>query len=626
MQVNPFDLATLVHDDGEDDAPHFDQVAALCAECAVAGLELEATLTKFEQVLDQIMPPGPGGPEVDDPDLRRRMLRIMVRALWRLLPNPQLQFATPEVPVPGRNDLCHCGSGHKYKACCQALERKLPPPIDHINLLPILLEALPRERWAELAGSRVGYDRLGDAVRRFAELEQWQEILDLLVPWFADDRALVMDNEWLLDMHVDALEGVGDLDGKARLLERAVERGDRPLRSAMLQRQASMAADQDRFDEAWGLFEKARRLDPRSPNLSHLEVVMLIAEGRESEARKQARFWVGRLERRRKPDLENLIDLLRDVARRGKDALFEADVGFGADDRQVRAALDSAPPVCCRYVLDVVDGNAGPLESRPELAEGLQAWSERITQASWLPGDQIDPEDRVNELDDMLDLLEEYPVLWDSFEALETLQTAAGELLPVDPYDLSADRLGERAWSLLECVLEENKAQDALLEWGFVENRPALNALAKAVMAQFYSESQPDLLIERLERLLRLNPSDNQGLRSVLCRVLSVAGDYPRVVALCERYPDDFAELQYQHALALFALDRKDEAAEVLRGAVESHPKVFEYLDRSRVAAPQLMPGSVIAGGDDEAFIYRSDYREDWQRLGALKWARGVLG
>ena len=24
---------------------------------------------------------------------------------------------------PGRNDLCHCGSGRKYKKCCEATER-----------------------------------------------------------------------------------------------------------------------------------------------------------------------------------------------------------------------------------------------------------------------------------------------------------------------------------------------------------------------------------------------------------------------------------------------------------------------------------------------------------------------
>ena len=606
-----------------DHSEDFDRVAARCAACAVAGYSLDATLAEFEQDLDEFLPPDPAGAEVGDPDLRRRLLRIMVRALWRILPNPQRQFDVPQVAVPGRNERCHCGSGRKYKACCQALERKLPPPVDHINLLPVLLEALPRERWAELTGSRVCYDRLGDTVRKWGEAGRWPEVLEVLTPWFDDDRALAMDNEWLLDMYLDALEGVGDPEGKAQVLARAVERGDRPLRSAMLQRQASMMADQNHFEEAWARFEQARKLDPRSPNLSHLEVVMLVAEGREQEARKRARFWAGKLERRRKPDLAGLIDLLHDVARRGQQALFEADVGFAADDRRLRAALQAAPPPRNRYVLDVVDGNAGPLKPRPELARALAAWNEVIAPVSWFPGVPNDAQDRVNELDDMLDLLEQHPVLWDGFEVLNVLFDAAAELLPVDEADRPVHRLGERAWTLLERALEENAAQDARLEWGFVENRPALSVAAKALMPLVDSESE--VLVERLERLLRLNPNDNQGLRSLLCRALTASREHARVVALCERYPDDFAELQYQHALALFALGRKDEAARVLRAAAEDYPKVFEYLDSSHVLAPRITTDSFTVGGDDEAWLYRSEYRAYWQDLDALAWAREVL-
>lgn len=606
-----------------DHSEDFDRVAARCAACAVAGRSLEATLDEFEQHLDEFLPPDPDGAEAENPDLRRRLLRIMVRALWGILPNPQCQFDLPQVAVPGRNALCHCGSGRKYKACCQALERKLPPPVDHINLLPVLLEALPRGRWAELVGSRVSYDRLGDTVRQWGEAGRWPEVLELLTPWFADDRALVMDNEWLLDMYLDALEGVGDLEGRSRVLARAVEHGDRPLRSAMLQRQASRVADQNRFEEAWALFEQARSLDPRSPNLSHLEVVMLIAEGREPEARKRARFWAGKLERRRKPDLAGLIDLLHDVARRGQAALFEADVGFSADDRRLQAALREAPAVTNRYVLDVVDGNAGPLQPGPELARALAVWNEVIAPVSWFPGDASAAEDRLNELDAMLDLLEQYPLLWDGFEVLDLLQDAAESLVPVDATDPPVRTLGERAWMLLERVLEENAAQDARLEWGFVENRPALSAAAKALMPLV--DSAPEVLIERLERLLRLNPNDNQELRSLLCRTLTATGAYARLVALCERYPDDFAELQYQHALALFALERRDEAARVLRAAAERYPKVFEYLDSSRATAPELTPGRITAGGDDEAWMYRVEYREYWRELDALAWARKAL-
>ena len=613
MNRTPADPAAPNSGNGADDGPHFDRVAGYCAACAANGKSLEETLEAFEQRLEVFMP---SAPRDDDPDLRRRLLRIMVRTLWRILPHPAHAFDLPEVSTPGRNEPCHCGSGRKFKACCQPLEARMPPPVEHINLLPVLLEEVPRERWPELARSRVCANRLGDTVRQWVEEARWSDVVALLGPWFARDEALVMANQWLFDVFLDALEETGQVDEKNRLLERTTRHGDRPLRSAILQRQASSVADQNRFEEAWALFEQARELDPRSPNLSHLEVVMLIAEGREDEARDRARFWAGKLERRRKADLANLIELLRDVARRGRQALFEAELGFAADDRRLRAALERLPPVTCRYRLDVVDGNAGALMPDPTLAKALEALWQLDDSGSSEP---------VNQLDDLLDLLEQYPMLWDSFEVLDVLLDAAEELAPLDPSDLPASHLGERAWALLERVLDENQAGDALLEWGFMDNRPALSALANGTLPLLEFDPIPELLIDRLERLLRLNPNDNQGLRNLLCRVLIEAERYDQARVLCERYPDDFAEMRYNRALVLFVVGREAEGAETLRAAVEHYPKVFDYLDRSRVATPDLQPGGMTVGGDDEAWLYRSEYRNVWQSLGALAWARRVL-
>ncbi|TVS10156.1 MAG: hypothetical protein EA419_11370 [Wenzhouxiangella sp.] len=614
MNWMPADPTQPINGAGGHHGPDFDRVAGYCAACAVSGKSLDATLEAFEQRLDVFMPPEARD---DDPDLRRRLLRIMVRTLWNILPNPEHAFDLPDVPRPGRNAPCHCGSGRKFKACCQPLEDKLPPPVEHINLLPVVLEELPRERWPELAGSRVCRNRLGDAVRQWAEEERWPDVAALLRPWFADDQALVMANQWLLDRLSDALEEIGNAEEQAGLLARAAARGDRPLRSAMLQRQAGSVADQDRFEEAWALFEQARKLDPRSPNLSHLEVVLLIAEGREDEARERARFWAGRLERRRKPDLADLIELLRDVARRGRQALFDAELGFAADDRRLRAALETLPPVICRYRLELVDGNSGLLAPDATLAQALDAW--------WQVADPESPEP-VNQLDDLLDLLEQTPALWDSFEVLDALLDVAEDLAPVDETDLPATRLGERAWTVLERVLAERRAGDVLLEWGFADNRPALSALVKGLLPLLELEPVPELLVERLECLLRLNPDDNQGLRSLLCRVLMESGRFDQARALCERYPEDFAEMRYNHALVLFALGLEDDAAAVLRAAFAQYPKVFDYLDRPRVVTPEFRPGGISVGGDDEAWLYRNEYRDLWQSLGALPWARTLLG
>ena len=611
------------HTGRSESGPDFEQVVGYCAESALAGQSLDETLAAFEQRLDDFMPPEADPAASDDPDLRRRLLRIMVRALWRILPNPATRFAVPDVPTPSRNSPCHCGSGRKFKHCCQPLEQNLPPQVNQINLLPILLEALPRERWPELAGSRVCLNRLGDTVREWAEEERWGDILALLGPWFARADALVIANGWLLDQYLDAMVATGDADGKAQMMQRALAEGDRPLRSAMLQRQASAVADQDRFAEAWELFEQARELDPRSPNLSHLEVIMLMAEGREEEARARARFWVGKLERRRKPELAGLIDLLRNVVQHGRQALLEADIGFKADDRALREALEQAPPVECRYELEVVDRKMGMLRPAGQLGEALDLWYDELAL------------DEVEEIpfDAMLALLARHPILWDSFDVLAQLLEAADELLPVDRSDLPALRLGERAWALLDRVLAENldddsdgeRAGDPQLPWGLIDNRPVLRALLHGVLSLLDEEPVPAVLLERLQRLLALNPEDNQGVRWLLCRAWIEAGAFDQALALCERFPDDLAELQYNRALALYALDQESAAAEALRKAVAAYPTVFQYLDPSRVVAPKLSRSGVTVGGDDEAWLYRSQYRHHWQRLGALAWARQIL-
>jgi len=42
-----------------------------------------------------------------------RMLRYIERLVHKIMHTPVVK-----APSPGRNDLCACGSGRKYKKCC----------------------------------------------------------------------------------------------------------------------------------------------------------------------------------------------------------------------------------------------------------------------------------------------------------------------------------------------------------------------------------------------------------------------------------------------------------------------------------------------------------------------------
>ena len=49
---------------------------------------------------------------------------------------------------------------------------------------------------------------------------------------------------------------------------------------------------------AWALFADAQRAAPDDPALSHLEIVMMLGQGRHAAAQERARFWVAKLQRR----------------------------------------------------------------------------------------------------------------------------------------------------------------------------------------------------------------------------------------------------------------------------------------------------------------------------------------
>lgn len=593
-------------------------LADLCSRSIVQGEPLDQLLSRMDSGLDAFFPAPREGELRDDPDLRRRLLRVMVRAIWQGIPQPALEFALPKLPEPGRNERCHCGSGQKYKKCCQALARDVP--IHNVNFLPSLLSVMPRKYWKDLAGSRIDPSMVAHTVGEWLAEGEFESVVTLLEPWFARDSAFVEQHEPMLDALLDAYFELGNPRKKSKLLERAIELGDRAMRSAAMQRKVSILADRDRFDEAWALFRKAQQLEPESPGLAHLEVATLMAQGREEEARTRADFSARRLARSGRPELSDLVDWLRDVARRGSAAIGET-MAESSGAAGLLAALQDMPAPKSMYDLDPVDGDAGPLTPKARLVRAMDAWRQSIDPVNYSPGAGRDRSDPAADLGHMLDLLEDYPELWHSFEALAEMAYSARVLDFMGVEETVILPLLNRAESLLEIVLEANGAASCQLEWGFWENRPALDLLAWRAGIELDRPATPEH-VQRLERLLELNPHDNQGMRMPLSRRYLETDRFEDVLALVERYPDDLPEMQYNHALALFALKRTEEAGEQLQKVADDYPKILQALLKSRMRRPEIDPFGIRLGGDDEAWLYREEYRSIWQRLGALKWAR----
>ncbi|MFA6228996.1 MAG: SEC-C metal-binding domain-containing protein [Rhodanobacter sp.] len=543
----------------------------------------------------------------------------MAREVWRRTPHPASRYALGTLPAPERNAPCPCGSGRKYKQCCLLIEHDMPKL--EMNLLPMVLDTLPRRRWVELAGSRVPTDMVFDAAQQMNQDHREKETCALLEPWFVDDADFHARREGLFDMLLDAYTGLGKPRRKAQLLDRALAVGDRRMQSAALQRQSTMLADAGDYAAAWEMFGQAQRADPASSSLAHLEITLLISEGRQAEARDRARFWAHRLTARRDPALDGIVAFMHEIAAHGEQALTQFMLDSEPDLQELVALLQAAPPVVAQYTLSPGDEGAGPLKPKPALKKALRSWDAAAPQIGHSPlfdNAALGPA----AMADWLPVLRQHPILWNAFEVLdtivETMRAWRVELL-IDTVVLP---VLDRAEQLLREVLRLHHAEGLRLEWGWLENRPALSLLGNRVAID-WDEPPSEFGLARLEWLvLTLNPGDNQGFRHTLVRAYLQHGRVDDAVALCESYPDDFAAMQYNHALALFAAGKTGLALTALRKGVDAYPKLLTWLLKANPKEPAHGKWGVQMGGDEEAWMYRTETLALWRQLDAMDWLR----
>lgn len=307
----------------------FDYFVDRCVQLALQSNDLSEYQARYLGVERNLFPPPPQGNLRDDDSLRRRLGLAMARAIWHVLPLPALDFACPHAVSLERNETCYCGSGTKYKHCCEPLARNVP--LRDVNLLPQVLDYVPRTAWKQLPGSRVEIDRIAHVAQQWLQEGDEKSALALLEPWFAGEDSFVARRELLFDLLLNLYFDLNKPRKKAQLLDRAVRFGDKTLRSGALQRLASIASDKGDYARAWDLFGQARQIDSGAVSLSHLEVTMLIAEGREEEARHCAALWIQRLSRLRDPELRPLIDVLRQLQRGGGEALDRLNDSLSLD-------------------------------------------------------------------------------------------------------------------------------------------------------------------------------------------------------------------------------------------------------------------------------------------------------
>jgi len=176
---------------------------------------------------------------------------------------------------------------------------------------------------------------------------------------------------------------------------------------------------------------------------------------------------------------------------------------------------------------------------------------------------------------------------------------------------------GERA--LGEEFFEDNQGRF----WGILETRPYMRALEGLGVALAGQGSDEDA-IECYEKMLRLNPNDNQGVRSILAEMLYAAGRFGELKELFEKYEGDaLADMAYTRALWLFTESGAcEKSTEALEQAVELNPYVPDFLLEKR-KIPLEFSEYVRKGGLEEAAVYAREAITNWKSAtGALFWLR----
>ncbi len=162
------------------------------------------------------------------------------------------------------------------------------------------------------------------------------------------------------------------------------------------------------------------------------------------------------------------------------------------------------------------------------------------------------------------------------------------------------------------------------IPWGFIDNRPflrTLNGLGHVYL--FIREWRKASLI--FEKILKYNPDDNQGIRSLAIHSYIAQGKFKNVLKICRNYPNDILpDVPYGKVLAYYRLDKLEKAKKALEEAIEISPNVAKELIKSRHKKP-LDDGSITLGGEEEAYYYWKQLGEYWTDVKLKKLIKETL-
>jgi hypothetical protein len=594
------------------------------------------------------------GVDALDADDERRLAALLAQAIWNAMPRPDLGFRTQPMPEPAPSDPCRCGSGAAYGDCCQAAG-EVPELPAEILWDPLLDQLSETQLQGAVQSGAVPRPLLAKVADRWLELERPGRAAALLEPLFNGDIAGLDELfEPALDVLCDAYDALDHWKKKQAFLLRVTEEASATLKSAAWQRLSVMFIDEGDFDFATEAFSQAQRHGPEHPGTALLEITLLAARHRDDHARARAHFWQHKL-RRAGHEGSGIYDFLARAREDPQQALMMSQAS-AMDPALLRvrewlSALAERPlptlsleaiedPLTCadERQLPLFDPELLPLPPAARggggccavtptraLATVERAWHRVFLADKPLSTLLSGPEhEHVWLRDEWLDYLEANPMAADSLDVLDDLATAL-YAHPESSLPWVSRVMLDPVLARAEAMLRHNigERQPGALPWIDPRNRPALRLLFRCYRR--HAEAGEDAAAAGvMELLLALNPRDNHGVRAELMNHYLRAHEDEKALALARRFPTDvLADMAYGEVLALYRLGHQERAALVLHEAVGRLPRVPRFLLRKRVRRPNLHQGGFVAGGDDQAWLYRQAMRDVWAaEPGLLAWMK----
>jgi len=624
--------------DFDTDPEEVDELLSLCVSGIASGMNRHEYLEWAPQVL--LDHSGPVLTSVR-PDGRPGFVNLLAREVWNVTPIPAKGFRYDPIPALGRNDKCSCGSGLKYKRCCIDLPRL---SFKGLSLWPHLLEYLPDNQVEKaLATGRIPRDMYVLIASEWLEEDRPGKVVKLLQPLFEGSRKPNEHDGIALNVLCDALDALGHGNKKVKLLERVAKSGS-SVSSTAWQRLTTMRIDEDDLEGATIAFQNAMKANPNDPDLASLELILMISRGDGQDLiRERVKFWQRRLTAQGFEPDEPVMQFLDGATQDAQNAFAESIEG--SLDESFRILRKWIKEVVCERALPayrctelVLEEDEDPTNPRVNFTNGILEGPDylRVVEAGWK---DVFPEDKPFSVElgaSSAAWVEEQwlPFLLDTEEAADSLTILDDVLTILDGY-ARIDWMGvaqdvcepilEHAYTIVRQTLDENA--ETILPWTVLDNRPGLRLLYRRAM-HYRDTGREQLAKHASEELIRINPNDNHGIRSLVINSYLRDGQNEKAIQLAQDYPSDvLIDVRFGEVLALYRMQRTKDAEYALRKSHYERPLVSKTLWRKRVKQPHLDFLGVTVGGEDEAWLYREEMRDVWASTsGALEWLRKLTG